>query len=99
METEVLAKGVRPFWGRIALVESPLTEEERTSGLILPIVQEGDEVKRGVVQAVDDYGDSDLEAELAKIPPGTVVYYEAAAGQKIRDLVLLRLDKIVAYEP
>lgn len=96
METEILAKELRPFWGRVAVLPSPVDEEERPSGLVLPLKHEDDAgILRGVVVALDEVYDQTRNFE--RISAGTVVYYRG--GVRIRDVVILDAAEILAYEP
>lgn len=88
-------KRVVPFWGRISVIESPVDEAERESGLIVPVKFEGDDgVKRGVIVDTDPLGDANEWWE--RLTPGTVVYYRG--GIRLGDLVLIGIDDILALE-
>ena len=89
---------LRPFWGRVAIVESDVDQEERQSGLIVPI-DKPDTVRRGVIMHVDVH-DEDSEGSKEylddRIKVGTVVYF--TEGVKISDLWIVNRGDIVAYE-
>ncbi len=87
---------LRPFWGRIMVIPSSLDEEQRASGLILPVVGESyTPVRRGVVAHVDKVR-HELADSIDELVPGTVVYY--IDGLRIADAVMLNRSEIVAYE-
>ena len=93
---------LRPFWGRVSVLPSPVDEEQRESGLVVPLRYEGDQnVARGIVEAVDETGSHpDLVNAYEVIRPGTVVYYrDDDKLPRIRGLVLLAIGEILAYEP
>lgn len=100
MET-MTAKQIRPFWGRVAIMESPVDETERPSGLIVPMRHEGqtDPLTRGVVLRVDQ-GYHDKGGEWADyvqlIDQGTVVYFRN--GVKLEDIWIVDVSDILAYE-
>jgi hypothetical protein len=87
---------LRPFWGRVLVLESPVDESERPSGLIVPMGEAGStQVKRGVVLHIDPWhGEPIPSAE--EILPGTVVYY--IDGVQVLDGVILERSQIYAYE-
>lgn len=96
-ETEITMKQLRPFWGRLTVMESPVDEEQRTSGLVVPIAFDGDAgIKRGVVLYLDDTYRDDGHKLEERIPAGTPVYYKG--GTKIGDVVILEPEEILAYE-
>ena len=41
---------LRPFWGRVMVIPSNLDQEERPSGLIVPLTGDYTPVKRGIVE-------------------------------------------------
>jgi hypothetical protein len=94
---------VAPFWGRVAVLPSPVDQTQRRSGLVVPIgavEEDGEAVQRGVVSAVDE-GASAVEAwaeYVAVLHPGVVVYYQRKHGRRVLDLDLLDLSDILAYE-
>lgn len=88
---------LRPFWGCITVLESSVDEEQRQSGLIVPLSVEssGANLQRGVVlhvSAYDRYGDA-MAHDL--IGPGTVVYHRG--GVRVADVVIVKLTDVVAY--
>jgi co-chaperonin GroES (HSP10) len=89
---------LRPFWGRVLVVESPVDEEQRQSGLIVPHKFEGSaDVRRGVVVDVDgEWSDPDRRAAAERLPPGTVVWYRG--GTRVGEFVLMQIDDVLAYE-
>jgi len=97
---------IRPFWGRVAVIDSPVDEIETRSGLIVPVSHGhvGDDhfvPRRAIVQEIDaTYGDNPpgQMVELARLlEPGTVVHYYDE-GWRIGELVLILPSQIVAYE-
>lgn len=101
MEASVVAKQIRPFWGRVSVVESPVDESERASGLIVPHSFDGDDsVKRGVVIAIDLVWDENTpgRAMADVLVPGTPVYFQDGAGIRIRDVLILEINHILAFE-
>jgi hypothetical protein len=93
---EIVMREIRPFWGRVTVIESPLDEAQRESGLILPIT--GIELKRGIVLSIDHVWDEHLPGYPVgeTLPEGTPVYYRA--GIKIGDVVVVDLNDVLAYE-
>jgi co-chaperonin GroES (HSP10) len=94
-------RGILPFYGRITVAPSPVDEEQRESGLIVPIRHE--EIRkdsdRGIVLAVDvAYYEATGEwgEYVSKLIPGTVVHFRR--GVQIGDFVIIDLDDILAYE-
>jgi co-chaperonin GroES (HSP10) len=94
----IAPKTIRPFWGRVSVLPSPVEETERPSGVIVPMKFDGaDDVKRGVVLAVDDdWVEPERKRAAELLPPGTVVYYKG--GTRIHDVVVLGMAEIVAFE-
>lgn len=93
-----VGKLLRPFWGRVTVIESPVDEEDR-NGIIVPLTRdEGGDFLRGVVQHVDQtYHDMDSWAEyVRKIAPGTVVFFRK--GVRIRDSYVVEIADILAFE-
>lgn len=89
------ATQIMPFYGRVLLIASPVDEDERPSGLIVPLkVEGGADYNRGVLVALS--GDGAHPGENA-LEVGMVVYYRR--GWKIRDWILVDLPDILAYEP
>lgn len=96
-----------PFWGRISVIESPLDEEETTSGIVLPAgalageKDDGEPARRGIVQAIDAeiFREDSNERNCAdRLSPGTVVYFRNP--KRLRgDLLAVDLSDILAYEP
>jgi co-chaperonin GroES (HSP10) len=85
-----------PFWGRITVLPSPVDEEQRESGLVLPHRFEGDEgVRRGVVLHVDQLRHEEAES-VAQLVPGTVVYYRS--GTPILDVVVVERKDVLVFE-
>lgn len=90
-------KRLVPFWARISLIESPVEEAERDSGLIVPTKFDGDDgVKRGVVVDYDRLGAPHATEWWETLRPGLVVYYRG--GTRIGDLILIEISDILAYE-
>lgn len=92
----MILKKLRPYYGRISVLESPVDEEQRDSGLIVHIDTDHG-IKRGVVANVDRVeGDPSEEYMRERIVEGTVVYY--LGGVKISDLTFITSSEIIAYE-
>lgn len=90
---ELTMKSLRPFWsllpGRVTVIASSATEEQRESGLVVPITHDGDDgAKRGVVLDVTEEG--------TPIEAGSVIFYRR--GIKIGDVVVVDLVDVLAYE-
>jgi hypothetical protein len=88
--------GLRPFWGRVTVLPSPVDEIQRDSGVIVPITGAWDDegtrpFERGIVLHVAACG---VPAEAA-LPEGSVVYYES--GDRIGDVVVVKFQDIVAF--
>lgn len=99
MTTDTIMMGkLRPYWGRVMLIESHVTEETRTSGIVVPVTDSDSTLQRGVVQHVDMVWHEDAPTRgLAELLlPGTVVYYRN--GWKIGDVIFVDTDDIVAFE-
>lgn len=96
----VLAKAVRPFWGRVAVLPSPVDEIETGSGIVIPLEHEDDAgVERGVVFRIDEsWNESQPQQRTAaeQLSPGTVVWYRG--GVRVRDVVVLEMSEIYAFE-
>jgi len=93
-----LQKGLRPFWGRIMVLPSPVDEAQLPSGLIVPINGMGD-ADRGVVVAADEAYDEafpgyDISTILCV---GTVIYYRR--GTQIGEYIFVEGSDVFAYEP
>lgn len=83
---------LRPFWGRVMVIPSAVNEEQRQSGLIVPMEWEGDEeMRRGVVTHVDE-----TIGTTTELVPGSVVYYRG--GVRVGDTVVLDRHEIYAFE-
>lgn len=80
---------LRPFGGRVIVMESEVSEDQLSSGLIVPILAESSSYKRGVVLQIDE----SLGAGV--LSPGMVVYY--SYGTKIGDVTLIEPASIIAY--
>jgi len=91
-------KHVRPFWGRATVIDTPVEEVVRDSGIAVPLTFHGDDgVKRGVVDHVDDdWDDPDRKRATELLRPGTVVFYRG--GVRVGDVVVLELNEILAFE-
>jgi hypothetical protein len=99
MTTVHASKLVRPFWGRATVIESPVDETERQSGLIVPHRHEGDDdVRRGVILDIDRvFDDGSAPGKSSEqIDKGMVVYFQG--GVQVLDVIVLRMDEIVAFE-
>lgn len=88
---------LKPFWGRVLVIESQVDQEQRASGIVIP-VELGDGVRRGIVTGTDEHWPSNAPNYVTGdiIPPGTVLYFKA--GWKIGDTYVLDCDDILAYE-
>ena len=86
---------LRPFWGRVTVLPSPVDEVQRDSGVIVPIGLHTDDglptFERGIVLHVASCG---IPSEVS-LPEGSVVYYEA--GDRIGDVVVVKFQDIVAF--
>lgn len=94
---------VRPFWGRILVIDSPVDEEQLQSGLIVPIQsKEYSALTRAVVIQHDphyiDHEDTLGYPHITVLPLGTVVWYLTDLGKRIGDVVVLDVDDIWAFE-
>lgn len=103
MSDQVLIMGkVRPFWGRILLMDSAATEEQTASGLIVPVQDEDPELTRAVVVQHDPHfmdSPSGLGyPSIDIIPVGSVVWYRTELGKRVGDVVVVDPDDIWAYE-
>lgn len=100
-ETVTMTK-VRPFWGRVLVVDSPVDEAETASGLIIPLKMDGSELSRAIVTHHDAHyaenPNSNGYPHPDLIPPGTVVFYRTSLGKRIGDVVIVDVDDIWAYE-
>jgi co-chaperonin GroES (HSP10) len=92
-----LQKGLKPFWGRVMVLPSPVDEAQLPSGLIVPINGKGD-AERGVVVAADEaYDEAYPGYDISKIlPVGTIVYYEH--GVQIGEYIFIEGRDIYAFE-
>lgn len=97
-QNELTLKDIRPFWGRVAVVESPVDEAQRESGLLVPMKHDGHQTfRRGVVVHVDgEWSDPDRTNSANQLPPGTVVYF--TGGHLIVDVYIVDMNEILAYE-
>lgn len=102
-ETSVAQRQLRPFWGRVTVLESPVDEEERESGLIVPLLavqgEKVDPVHRGVVLHIDQtYHDTEghWNAYARQINSGTVVYFKD--GRRILDTWVVDIADVLAFE-
>lgn len=99
------ARDVRPYWGRVTVVESPLDEEETAGGLIVPrsaLASAGDDpqARRGIVKAVsgDLYEEgSQWRVEADRLAPGMVVYFRYATRIQ-GDVLTVEFNDILAVE-
>lgn len=86
--------GLRPWWGRVAVLPSPVDEMERDSGLVIPIALAADDghrqFSRGIVLHVASCG---VPSE-AMPADGSVVYYENA--DRIGDVDVVNYRDIIA---
>ncbi len=100
--TQQRSAPVVPFWGRVTVVESPVDESQRDSGLILPSnyrEEEEVDVRRGVVLAVDHgYWDANPHASeyVHRIDSGTVVFF--TGGIRIGDAWVIQIHEIIGFE-
>lgn len=92
---------IRPHWGYVTVLESAVDEEQRDSGLIVPLVADrGAHVTRGVVLHCSnrtEYGTPLIHDDLdaAVLAPGTVVYF--TAFHRVLDVLIVRRQDVVAY--
>lgn len=95
----MMTKLIKPFWGRASVIESPVDEEQRESGLIVPYNHDGvEEYKRGIIIDVDQYWlEGSAEYSSAQLlQPGTVVYFKP--GLKLGELYIIPLQDVLAFE-
>lgn len=98
-ETTVAERQLRPFWGRVTVIESAVDEEERESGLIVPLAGLDEKVRRGVVLHIDQtYHDTEghWNAYARQINSGTVVYFKD--GHRILDTWVVDISDVLAFE-
>lgn len=87
-------KNVKPFYGRVTVAESTVEEEQRQSGIVIPIRHEGsDTFHRGVLL---DVANDPPHPGGEELRPGMVIYYRI--GTKIGDVIVVNLSEILAYE-
>lgn len=87
---------ILPFWGRVSVIPSPVDEAQLDSGLVVPMTYDGDDdIRRGVVQAIDLASNEQMESPELLVP-GTVVYYRN--GVRILDVIVVERNDIIAYE-
>lgn len=85
---------IKPFCNSVSVLPSPVDEEQRASGIIVPIsYDEGVNVARGVII---DVGACHCES-WESLRSGIVVYYRGY-GIKVGELIIVDHDAIVAYE-
>ena|SRR5665213_1383463 len=87
---------LRPFTGYVTVIESEVDEEQRTSGLIVPLG--GSDLRRGVVLHTPDVAYEDVpmfEAAAQLLTEGTVVYFRQ--GERIADVIVVAIHDVVAY--
>jgi co-chaperonin GroES (HSP10) len=98
--SSIAAAALRPFWGRVTVSESPVDEEQRESGLVVPHRHEGDDgIIRGIVLHCSERSALGLTCDAADhLLPGTVVYYPKAAALRIAGVVILHHADVLAYE-
>jgi co-chaperonin GroES (HSP10) len=90
-------KKIKPWWGRLTVMESPVDEEQRDSGIIVPLKhEESAPFKRGVLLDIDDFWRTDGKQVADIIEVGTVVYY--LNGILIGDVTIVDPGDILAYE-
>jgi hypothetical protein len=99
-KAEVMMNQLRPFWQTVTVIESGVDEEERPSGLIVPVsvVQDKHEtgkVRRGVVLHTANFDHTDTSAAEI-LHAGTVIYF--TGGYAIGDIIVVSLNEILAYE-
>lgn len=92
---------IAPFWGRVAVLPSPVDQTERDSGLIIPLHHDGEggDVLRGVVVELDrTYHEiiGQYRDYAQRIDTGTVIYYRDPL--RVLDLDIVHMEDILAYE-
>jgi hypothetical protein len=96
---KIIMERVRPFWGRIAVIDSPVDETELASGLIVPVELDDSPLHRAVVIHHDKHYKEHAEAGYPTtelIPEGTVIYY--TSGLRVGDVTIVDADDIWAFE-
>lgn len=84
----VMAK-LRPYGARVTVADSPVDQEETSSGIVIPIGdRENPGFHRGVVLHVTH--------EMEPLEPGTVIFFRY--GTRIADVTIVDADQIIAYE-
>jgi hypothetical protein len=88
---------LRPFHGYVTVIESPVDEAQRQSGLIVPLTAETGkcQLERGVVLQVADLDANGMPRALDGIREGSVIYYRH--GDRILDVIVVPFGAIVAY--
>lgn len=99
-QTEVMMSKIRPFWQQVTVIESSVDEEQRASGLIVPIQvaqdkKDSEALHRGVILHLAAF-DSNDETASSILREGMVIYFHG--GQTIGDVLVVNLRDIVAYE-
>lgn len=82
---------IEPVGPRI-LAATPPAESRRDSGLILP--DHYDRVKIAIVMKCGE----DLHLAGVEIEPGDVIYYVEGYEEKLRDLLIIEAQHIIAIE-
>lgn len=97
MSEEIMMKKVKPFWGRVTVIESDVEEQEH-HGIIVPV--KSDDFFRAVVVDFDiHHMESDTRDRVEEqIEVGTVVFVKGDKGTKIGDLLVVEWPDILAYE-
>lgn len=83
---------VRPFFGRVAVLESPVDEHQKASGLILPWNEDDEHLRRGVIVATEERGDGYSDV----LQPGTVIWY--SHGKRVLDVTMVDYENVYGYE-
>lgn len=100
MSQTLIMHKVRPFWGRVLVMDSVVDQEETASGIIVPVQDESSDLTRAIVVNHDPYYVVNPSManypQVELLPIGTVVWY--ARGRKVGDVVIIDVDDIWAFE-
>ena len=92
---------LRPHWGHVTVLESPVDEEQRASGLIVPLNHQrhGEALQRGIVLHCSEYDQWGRPHEEddghGLLEQGTVVYFRE--GHRVGDVIVVNRSDVLAY--